>query len=750
MIRARSRVVVCLLVSVVVGFGVVRGVRAQSADADVIARWTRALAALDARAATVDPGDISARAGVLTAARAIEDEVSRWIAARGQTSPAAAPAGSNPDIVLAHVRALIDQARTLTSASEQGVFYLGRVDVAVAATAAQAGVSSIGAADMQARDADTVGEAIEAAPGVTLHRVGPRNEAMVYIRGFDLRQVPLFIDGVPVYVPYDGYVDLDRFVTTDLSEIRVTKGMTSVLIGPNALGGAINLVTRRPTEPLGGLVHVSYGSGNERGVDADLGVLHRGWYAYGTASWIAADDFPLSGAFAPNALEDGGARDNASHRDAKVNVKLAMTPHSGSEYTLSYITQRGQKDVPAYAGDDSLVRPRFWRWPDWNKDSVYFVSNTILPRGQYVRGRVYYDRFYNELDAFDDNGYATMTRPSSFRSIYDDYTTGASAEYGVPLAGRQTLRAAGHWKEDIHREHNIGDPIQHFDNRTLSVGVEDTITLSASATLVAGIGADRQITRRAENLVDDAIASFPLGRTGGVNPQIALFLATPRGGQFRVTASRKTRLPAIKDRYSYRMGSAIPNPDLAAEQATTIETGYDTPVGRRSNVSLTAFYTAVNDLVQAFYLEPNLFQLQNVGDVRNAGLEAEWRLRPVRAFQGSIGYSYLHRRSVGEPVVPLLNTPAHKAFGSVTFTGLPHVRLMASVNRESSRDAQDDGGLLLDLDGYTTVDAKATVDVARGVEVSIFGSNLLDENYELYAGFPEEGRAVRVEARWRF
>jgi iron complex outermembrane receptor protein len=198
------------------------------------------------------------------------------------------------------------------------------------------------------------------------------------------------------------------------------------------------------------------------------------------------------------------------------------------------------------------------------------------------------------------------------------------------------------------------------------------------------------------------------------------------------------------------MGSAIPNPDLAAEQATTIETGYDTPVGRRSNVSLTAFYTAVNDLVQAFYLEPNLFQLQNVGDVRNAGLEAEWRLRPVRAFQGSIGYSYLHRRSVGEPVVPLLNTPAHKAFGSVTFTGLPHVRLMASVNRESSRDAQDDGGLLLDLDGYTTVDAKATVDVARGVEVSIFGSNLLDENYELYAGFPEEGRAVRVEARWRF
>jgi iron complex outermembrane receptor protein len=42
-------------------------------------------------------------------------------------------------------------------------------------------------------------------------------------------------------VPYDGYVDLDRFVTGDLAEVRVTEGMTSVLIGPDALGGMIDL-----------------------------------------------------------------------------------------------------------------------------------------------------------------------------------------------------------------------------------------------------------------------------------------------------------------------------------------------------------------------------------------------------------------------------------------------------------------------------------------------------------------------------
>ena len=43
--------------------------------------------------------------------------------------------------------------------------------------------------------------ALNLLPGVSIANVGPRNESVVYVRGFDLRQVPVFIDGVPVYVP---------------------------------------------------------------------------------------------------------------------------------------------------------------------------------------------------------------------------------------------------------------------------------------------------------------------------------------------------------------------------------------------------------------------------------------------------------------------------------------------------------------------------------------------------------------------
>lgn len=60
-------------------------------------------------------------------------------------------------------------------------------------------------------------------PGIHIANIGARNESVVWVRGFDLRQVPVFVDGIPVYVPFDGYVDMGRFTTFDLAEIQVAK-----------------------------------------------------------------------------------------------------------------------------------------------------------------------------------------------------------------------------------------------------------------------------------------------------------------------------------------------------------------------------------------------------------------------------------------------------------------------------------------------------------------------------------------------
>ena len=58
--------------------------------------------------------------------------------------------------------------------------------------------------------------------------------------------MPVFFDGIPTYVPYDGNLDLGRFMTSELESIEVSKGYTSLLQGPNLMGGAINLTTATP------------------------------------------------------------------------------------------------------------------------------------------------------------------------------------------------------------------------------------------------------------------------------------------------------------------------------------------------------------------------------------------------------------------------------------------------------------------------------------------------------------------------
>lgn len=95
-----------------------------------------------------------------------------------------------------------------------------------------------------------VATAVNALPSVTLISVGPRNESKVFIRGFDLRSVPVFADGIPIYIPYDGYVDLARFTNFGLSKIEVSKGYSSILYGANTIGGTINMISTKPKKKL--------------------------------------------------------------------------------------------------------------------------------------------------------------------------------------------------------------------------------------------------------------------------------------------------------------------------------------------------------------------------------------------------------------------------------------------------------------------------------------------------------------------
>lgn len=226
-----------------------------------------------------------------------------------------------------------------------------------------------------------------------------------------------------------------------------------MLYGPNALGGAINLISRRPEKPFefnGVTGWLSGGYRSNINIGSNLGKF----YIQAGASKLKRDSFPLSDKFIPGKNEDGGDRNNSYSTDEKYNVKVAYTPNERSEYALSYVYQHGKKGTPVYTGTDTLnsqfKSPRFWQWPYWDKRSLYFISNTVIDSSQYVKTRFYYDKFKNELDSYDDATYATISRPYAFKSFYDDYTLGGIVEYGKTFSKWDDLKLTVQYKKDVH------------------------------------------------------------------------------------------------------------------------------------------------------------------------------------------------------------------------------------------------------------------------------------------------------------
>lgn len=748
---------------------------AARADDDRTAAWQERLARVEAQLRRVSSDDAPARERMTADLAQVRQDISAWLAtyppARDDTQAWLEKAGAVATVEdlaaeVSRLRAAVQRVRASLQGEDAGSFYLGRVDVAVSAEAGTAattamtpaGTTVIDAQDLRATDRSALAGALALAPGVSFVRVGSRNETAVYVRGFDMRQVPLFIDGIPIYTPYDGTVDLERFTTFDVSEVRVSKGFTSVLQGPNALGGAINIVSRRPSNRLEGMVGATYGAGNAATAFLNAGSRLKSFYLQGGGSYLESDTFPLSGNFAGVKTQPGGDRVNAYRRDGKFNVKLGWTPNGSNEYAISYVGQRGKKGNPPYAGNDPNVRPRYWRWPYWDKDSLYLVSNTRLGASSYVRGRVYYDVYKNALHSFDDATFSTQKKSSSFKSLYHDWTVGGSLEWGLTIGNRQTVRVAGHVKRDAHEDNNVGEPEKRFDGRTVSGGIEYTYAASSRVSFVTGVSADRQTTTRADDFqkgqVIDLIANCKsagstCGGANGFNPQLGLFLSLPTG-QVRLTAARKTRLPSMKDRFSYKMGTAVPNPGLKAEHNTTLEAGYQGTLGPRTSFMATVFYSRIDDLIQRFYLQPNLSQQRNIGEASSQGVELDARTQLVPRVDIGANYTYLKRKHITEPANELVDTPRHKGRVSATAVLAPFARLMLGVDFERDRRTQNEAGAYKDVPAFATATAKASVTIARKVDVEATVLNLFDKDYWVADGYPEAGRMVMATLRWTF
>src|SRR5712692_3326849 len=111
-----------------------------------------------------------------------------------------------------------------------------------------ASVSVVNGQDFQTYHYPTVDEALRNVPGVQIRRSGSYGKTTsITIRGANANQVQVLVDGLRVKSPTLGQVDLSDISPDLIERIEVIRGAQSTIYGADAIGGVINIITRKGT-----------------------------------------------------------------------------------------------------------------------------------------------------------------------------------------------------------------------------------------------------------------------------------------------------------------------------------------------------------------------------------------------------------------------------------------------------------------------------------------------------------------------
>lgn len=285
-------------------------------------------------------------------------------------------------------------------------------------------VSIVTAEQIKAKGARNVAEALEFLPGAHV-RVGGRGEAYVRLRGFRQRETAILMDGIPVYSPYDGQLDLSSIPVDTIERIEVVKGASSVMYGPNAMGGVVNIITKKSDGTQKVNLRGEYGSGESGTVGALLqGGVGKARYLV-SGNYLNQEFFPLSGKYDSQPNQGRGERANSDRRiwNGKLSFGWDMGEQRQMSVNFSHIDQN--RGLPHHESDKKAKFLRFNDWQQWIVDLIYdadFTRSTI-------KGKFFYGYLDTVLDRYDDVGYLLQEGKNGFTETNDNYSIGGDLFY---------------------------------------------------------------------------------------------------------------------------------------------------------------------------------------------------------------------------------------------------------------------------------------------------------------------------------
>ena len=324
--------------------------------------------------------------------------------------------------------------------------------------------------DFEAVSAESVADVLTYVPGVQV-TYGRKYLPSITIHGFDQNRILTLIDGVPYYETKYGGLDMNQVSLEGIARIDVVKGAPSVLYGPNALGGVINIITKKPTEkPFFGASAqysvdgvdnayvASLSHGREIGIfNYWLSYSHREW-----DSWDLSDDFkprvgqirttPLVGKTVTRnvVIEDGGERLNSDYKTDNFWGKFGIESSKGSEIYVNFHYIKTEKgDTPdlnrvnVFLNTNFSQFSRITAYDDWGID---LSGENALTDYFSLQGKFYYHNHEDEYTSYDNETYSRAVALST----YKDYIIGGMLLGDYKLVDWDTLRFSIHYKGDSH------------------------------------------------------------------------------------------------------------------------------------------------------------------------------------------------------------------------------------------------------------------------------------------------------------
>jgi vitamin B12 transporter len=610
-----------------------------------------------------------------------------------------------------------------------------------------AGVTVIDRQTIEQRGYTDLTQALSAVPGLRVAQTGGfGSQASVFIRGTDSNHVLVLRDGVPINDPGDpgGAFNFGEDTLNDVERIEIIRGPLSGLYGSGAIGGVINIITRKGAKGLHGDLTLAGGSNHTGLVRAHADGRESIWDFSATLEGYSTRGFDQTPE-RETTIYTGAANGGRSNMG---EVEIGLSPFTNTRFWINTrvrqtISSYDEQYYVTYDGNNTSAR-------DASTNFRGGVTSTLLDGAWNTALTL------SELN--NDRRYEVTYTPQD----PNDYTQNSSYH------GR---RAEAQWANTIHLPDyaftdqtavtfgydHTSDTANTNINET-SFGYPYASTVQAHDDTDSGwAGAQTRLAKRLTltgQLREDATTiagSAFTWRTGGVIdiPEAWLHIKASYGTGFRA--------PALYDRYGLDSYGFHGNPNLRPEQSQGWEAGATIdlpppPAINAASISVTYFDNRIHNLIE-YTFAPTYTEI-NINQARAKGIESGLSAHATNWLQADFTYTYTDARNL-ETNTLLLRRPLNQASADLRLTPFPGFNIVPELiytGRFSDYLTNNDGvpttigysrsGLIANL----SVEYQAT----HAIKFFIWAKNLGASQFEPVNGYVTSGPSVLAGTKVSF